>query len=210
MKKIFIFFLFWLSTLSIWCTKIITTPISEKSNIKEEKMIEETEIDMTNKEQVGNIIIKSLKEKDMRTLSKLTSDEWIRFSPYNYIDTDIHITLKKDELEKAINSKTEYMRWTQDWSGFPILMNLNDYIDNFVYDVDFEKLWEKNYDKILQRSNTINNIKDIYTGISTIEYFIPWINPEYEWIDRRELILILKKENNNRKLRAIVHSQRTI
>lgn len=211
MKNYIIISIFGLSIILVWCTKITISP-TEETEIKEEIIVEEpeTQIDMTNKEQVIDYTIKALKEKNIDNLEKVTSKEWIRFSPYSYIDKDIHITLQKEELKDAFESETQYVRWSEDWTGDPILMTFKNYLKRYVYDVDFQQMSERFYDKNFQRGNSINNIEDIYTWASTIEFFVPGINPEYEWMDRRWLTLVLQQEDNERKIRAIVHNEWTI
>jgi hypothetical protein len=212
MKNISLIFIIGLFITLSWCTKItITNSLEQPETIQETTTQEiEIEIDMTDKNQVIDNTLTALKNWDMDKLEKLTSELWIRFSPYSYVDTDRHIVLKKEELKEAFDSETQYARWSEDGSGFPILMTFKEYIERYIYDIDFQQWSEITYDKIVQRGNTINNIDDIYTGASTVEFYIPWINPEYEWMDRRGLTLVLQQENNERKIKAIVHSQRTI
>jgi len=211
MKNALIFTLLGLSILLTWCTKIILTPSEEVQKVEETIAPEpEIQINMTDKEQVINYTIKLLKEKNIDNLAKVASKDWIRFSPYSYIDKDMHITLTKDELKKAFDSETQYVRWSEDWTGDPILMTFKNYIKRYVYDIDFEQMAEKYYDKTFQRWNTINNLEDVYKWTSTVEFFVPGINPEYEWMDRKWLTLVLQQENNERKIRAIIHNEWTI
>lgn len=211
MKHIIIIFTFGLSIILAWCTKITISPI-EETEIKEEIVVEQPEIqiDMTNKEEVIDYTIKALKDKNMDNLTKVTSKDWIRFSPYSYVDVDTHITLQKEDLKQAFEWETQYVRWSEDGTGDPILMTFKNYLKRYVYDADFEQMSEKHYDQNFQRGNTINNLEDIYTGVSTIEYFVPGINPEYEWMDRKSLTLVVQQENNERKIRAIIHNEWTI
>jgi hypothetical protein len=89
-------------------------------------------------------------------------------------------------------------------------MTLKRYIKRYVYDVDFQKLAKKTFDNSPSRGNMINNVNDIYTWLAIVEYYIPMINVEYEGMDRKALTLVLQQENNERKLRAIIHHERTI
>lgn len=181
MKKIFL----GITTLSLilltGCIKI-TTPLEEIQAPEKDVLIEtlEKKINMNNKDEVISFIIDSLKEGNIEDLSKVISKEGVSFSPYSYIDTGRQITLKKEELKKVFDGETEYVRGSEDGTGDPILLTFKSYIKKYVYDIDFEVLAEKHYDNIVQRGNTINNIEDIYSGVSTVEYFVPGINPEYE------------------------------
>lgn len=212
MKNALIIFLLGLSIILTWCTTITTKPTTETPEIEEEVLVKEPEIqiDMTNKEQVIDYTIKALKEKNIDNLANVASKEWIRFSPYSYIDKDIHITLQKEELKEAFESETQYVRWSEDGTWDPILLTFKNYLKRYVYDIDFEQMAEKNYDKNFQRWNTINNLEDIYKNVSTVEFFVPGINPEYEWMDRKGLTLVLQQEDNEWKIRAIIHNEWTI
>lgn len=210
MKHLILTFIVSTLILLTGCTKIITT--TEEIEIPQEVTMEEPEIqiDMTNKNQVIDYTIDALKNWNIDRLEKIISKSWVRFSPYSYIDIERHITLKSEDLKDAFEWTTQYVRWAEDGTGDPILLTFKWYLKKYVYDIDFQKLAEKNYDNIVQRWNTINNIDDIYSWASTVEFFIPGINPEYEWMDRRSLTLVLQLEDNKRKLRAIVHNQWTI
>lgn len=214
MKKLSIIFIFGILIILTWCTKFKTVDIDYPILTWELEEISDSwqniEIDMTDKNQVIEFAITALKTKNIEQLQKTISSDWVRFSPYSYIDTDRNIILQNNEILAAFNSDVDYVRWNADWSWLPILMTFKNYINRYVYDVDFQKLAERNYDKIVQRWNTINNIEDIYTWLSTIEFFVPGINPEYEGMDRRSLTFVLKQENNERKIKAIVHSEWTI
>lgn len=210
MKKNILVLIFGLVILTItWCSKNNLTPINEDQALQEQEK-KQRQINMSDKNHVIDFAIKALKEKNIEQLKKVTSKEGIRFSPYNYVDVDKHIVLKKDDLIQAFNSEINYVRWWEDGTWDPIIMTFKNYLKRYIYDLDFETLWERNYDQILQRGNTINNIDDIYSGASTVEFFIPGLNPEYWWMDRKSLTLILIQEDNERKIKWITHGERTI
>ena len=220
MRNLLISLLSILSITLAWCTKITITnsDAPEVCNITsgtncndtpENKIEEPIQVDMTNKDEVINYTINALKENNIDNLSKVISKDWVRFSPYSYVDIDKHIVLRKD-IKEAFDSEVKYVRGSEDGTGDPIILSFKDYLKKYVYDIDFATIAERNEDTILQRGNMINNIEDIYTGASTIEFFVPGINPEYEGMDRRSLTLILQQENWEWKIKAIVHSQWTI
>jgi hypothetical protein len=116
----------------------------------------------------------------------------------------------KDEIKNLFLDKKIINRGNYDWSWEPINLNFKEYFDQFVYDVDFANAPEKFINKIIQRWNTINNIKDFYPNSQTIEFYFSWFDAQYEWIDRKSLTLIFNKTWNNRYLVWISHWQRTI
>ena len=204
------------------CTKIATTPKEnttcsidsgascEDSIEPDPAKVEEAKPDMTNKEQVIEYALNALKNNSIDQLAEVTSKEGIWFSPYSFLDTDKHIILKKEDFKDAYSWEVKYVWGTEDGSGYPIIMTFKEYVKKYVYDLDFSTLAERNIDKIVQRGNSINNIEDIFTGVSTIEFYVPGINPDYAGMDRRSLTFVLQQEENEWKIKAIVHSQRTI
>ena len=158
---------------------------------------------------VSQQAIKSLKEKDMDTLSKLIWKDWVTFSAYNNINS-WDKKFSQDEIKNWFSNTEIINRWNYDWSWEPIKLSFKDYLDKFVYDVDFINAPEKILNNITQRWNIINNIQFFYPGSQTIEYYFSWFDSKYEWMDRKSLTLIFKKTWNNRYLIGISHWQWTI
>jgi len=209
MKKIF--FVIFASIFLAWCTSIKIDNTKEIDEIEKINEITVDQVNMTNIDQVSEFAIQALRNKDMPTLSDLTSKEWIRFSPYSYVDTGRDIVIKQNEIKDIMDSKMVYVWGFQDWSGDPIMLQFGQYMDKYVYDADFVKLGERHINEDIMRWNTINNTTDIYTGKYIIEYYIPGQNTQYEWLDRKSLTLVFSQdENKERKLEAIIHNQWTI
>ena len=79
-----------------------------------------------------------------------------------------------------------------------------------MYDVDFAQAPEIYVNQKFERGNTINNIFDVYSGKSIIDYHFPQIDPQYEGIDRRSLYLIFDQIDGEWYLIGIVHGAWTI
>ena len=115
------------------------------------------------------------------------------------------------ETIQAYQSTTGIIsRGIYDGSGEPINLTTQDYFQKFVYDLDFLNAPEVNENKEIMRGNVINNIFDIYTNAHIVEFYIPGIDPQYEGMDRRSLVIILKNTDGARHLIGIVHNQWTI
>lgn len=158
----------------------------------------------------AKIILQSLKDKDIDTLSTfIDSNEWIRFTPYSYIDISNNIIIKDIKTEYENTGKI-ILRWHYDWTWDPINLNTQDYFNKFVYNTDYISLWEVIENKVTQRWNSINNITEIYSWAYIIEFYISWFDPQYEWMDRKSLTLVLKEKDNKRYLIWIINWQWTI
>lgn len=155
-------------------------------------------------------ILNALKNKDVEALITFVSEDWVRFSPYSYVNTGMDITLSKSELTWLRNSGTVKEWWNYDGSGEPILLTMSGYLEKFVYDVDFLTAPEKFVNDKKERWNTINNAFEIYSGATLVEYYFSGFDLQYEWMDWRSLMLVLKKYWTEWKLIWIIHGQRTI
>lgn len=155
-------------------------------------------------------VLSALKDNDTDELFTLMSKDWIRFSPYSYVDINKDIVLTKDNISDITNNKETFTRWVQDGSGEPITMNFEEYRKRYIYDASFMNEWIPYLNTRVQRGNTTNNIYDVYTGDMIVEYYIPGKKKLYEWADRRSLTIIMGKENNQWKVKWVVHGERTI
>ncbi len=197
-----IWFLLLLLLLLNWCS-------IKQYNNTDSQIWTNNQIDLSDFNAVEKQAIKSLKEKNMESLSQIVWVDWIVFSPYNNINT-WNKKIYKDSLKDLFSDTQIINRWNYDWSWEPINLNFKDYFNKFVYDVDFAAAPEKILNKVTQRWNIINNITDFYPNSQTIEYYFSGFNPQYEWMDRKSLTLIFSKTWNNRYLIWISHWQRTI
>lgn len=200
-----IWFLLLLLLLLNWCS-------TKQSNNNTNTQIQtwtNNQINLSDFNTVEKQAIKSLKEKNMESLSQIVWIDWVIFSPYNNINT-WHKKIFKDSFKNLFSNTQIINRWVYDWSWEPINLNFKDYFDKFIYDVDFSTAPEKILNKVVQRWNIINNIETFYPGSQTIEYYFSWFDSQYEWIDRKSLTLIFSKTWNNRYLIWISHWQRTI
>ena len=157
-------------------------------------------------------ILQSLKDKDIQTLvTYINTGTKVRFSPYSYVNTETDIMLNGQELiNKYQDTNNVLTRWTYDGSGEPININVKDYFQKFIYDMDFLNAPEINENHEIMRGNSINNVFDIYANDYIVEFYIPGIDPQYDGMDRKSLTLVVKNTNGKRYLIGIIHNQRTI
>jgi len=210
MKKIiFSFFVISLLAGLYWCSRV-SNQTCDIDNwkvcpiIKTWNVVDNSDITV-----VSNQIMNALKNKNIELLSQFVSQQWVRLSPYNYVDLKQDLILKKSDLENIWESNQKYVWWVQDGSGLPIDLTFKEYFAKYIYDVDFANAPQKLVNKKVTRWNMINNVRDVYVGKYFIEYYFSWFNPEYEWMDWRSLILVFDKVDNEWKLLWIVHAQRT-
>jgi hypothetical protein len=156
-------------------------------------------------------ILHALKDNDMKKLASFVHpDKGVRFTPYSYVNTEKDIVVKAAEVPNLLKDTTKRIWGAYDGSGEPIDLTFDQYFKKFIYDVDFLEAPQIVFNEVIQRGNSINNIKDIYPKATFIEYHFPGFEKKYEGMDWRSLRLVFEKKDNIWYLVGIIHDQWTI
>jgi len=89
-------------------------------------------------------------------------------------------------------------------------MTLNDYMQKFVYDVDFVKPEKQSVNKSIGGGNSLDNLELIYKNCDFTESYFSGFEEKYGGMDWRSLRLVFKKRNGKFFLVGIVHDKWTI
>jgi len=138
--------------------------------------------------------------------------EGIRFSPYGFVDTIHDIKLSK---QKFINEAGQPMQnmivWGEfDGTGDPIKMTLNNYMQRFVYDVDFVNPEKRSLNEFIGGGNSLNNLELVYKNCDFTESHFSGFDKKYAGMDWKSLRLVFKIRNRKFLLVGIVHDEWTI
>ena len=136
----------------------------------------------------------------------------IRFSPYAYVDTLNHLRFSREKfIVMARNDNPEMIVWGKfDGTGDPIKMTLNNYMQRFVYDVDYSKPEKRSVNEFIGNGNSLNNLDSVYKGCDFTESHFSGFEKKYEGQDWRTLRLVFKERNGKYWLVGIVHDEWTI
>jgi hypothetical protein len=158
---------------------------------------------------VSEKILKAIKEKDFATfVNYIHPTEGVRFSASSAIDVKNDKVLTKAQVLELSKTKKKFTWGIHESIGEPIVMNLDKYIDEFVYDVDFIKVAKKQKDTITNNNpNSASNIKKIYPQSEFVEFFYAGDGKKFDGLDWKALTLIFKIENNSAYLIGISHRQ---
>ncbi len=205
MKKFALFVvLFSLVTLTTGCGK--TTPPETCSLTGNVCALSSGTVDQN----VVSGVLLAIKNNDLPALAKFVWPQWLRFSPYEYVNTWSDIVLTKAEVSNGLTMSRSFTWWVSDWSGEPIDLWIGQYFDKFVRDADYAKAPQISYNEIIQKWNTTNNIATIYSGKQRIEFYFSGFDAQYEGIDRKSLTLVFEQVAGQRYLIGIVHGAWTI
>ena len=72
----------------------------------------------------------------------------------------------------ALGKSQKKIKWgLGDATGKPIKLSVNNYLKEFVYNVDFLNAEKKVVNKFLGGGNSLNNLKDIYSQCNFAEFY---------------------------------------
>jgi len=138
--------------------------------------------------------------------------EGIRFSPYGFVDTAHDIKLSKQKfINEAGKSLQDMIIWGEfDGTGDPIKMTLNNYMQRFVYDVDFVKPEKRSVNGFIGSGNSLNNLELVYKNCDFTESHFSGFDKKYAGMDWKSLRLVFKARDRKFFLVGIVHDEWTI
>jgi len=163
--------------------------------------------------QISKEILNELKNKNYPGISRFIDPAaGIRFSPYCFVDTakDVHFS-KKEYMEIVLAPGQAKRKWGEsDGTGDPINMTLNEYMQEFVYDVDFLTPERFAVNEFIGTGNTINNLLKAYPGCDFTESYFSGFEEKYDGMDWRSLRLVFKNTGGEFYLVGIIHDEWTI
>jgi len=136
----------------------------------------------------------------------------IRFSPYGYVDTLSHLRFSREKfIATAKDDNQDMIVWGKfDGTGDPIKMTLNNYMQRFVYDVDFAKSEKRSVNEFIGSGNSLNNLLSVYKNCDFTESYFSGFKKEYAGMDWKSIRLVFKERNGRFLLVGIVHDEWTI
>ena len=159
-----------------------------------------------------NILI-TLKNKNYSAFANYIHPvEGIRFSPYGYVDTVHDMKFSKQKfINETGKDGQEMIVWGAfDGTGDPIKMTLNNYMNRFVYDVDFIKPEKRKVNEFIGGGNSLNNLLSVYKGCEFTESHFSGFEEKYGGMDWKSLRLVFRNRNGRFLLVGIVHDEWTI
>ena len=160
-----------------------------------------------------NTILVALKNKNYSAFANYIHPvSGIRFSPYGYVDTLSHLRFSREKfIASAKDDNQEMIVWGEfDGTGDPIKMTLNNYMQRFVYDVDYIKPEKRTVNDFVAAGNSLNNLSSVYKDCDFTESYFSGFKKEYAGMDWKSLRLVFKERNGKFFLIGIVHDEWTI
>jgi len=141
-------------------------------------------------------VVRALRLKDMRRLSAFVHpDKGLRVSPYVYVQSSDRV-FNRAQVGALSRDNRRYLWGDADGTGDPIRMTARQFVNRFIYDKDFLRAREVNYNTVKGRGNTINNILDFYPRAIAVEYYLAGTNPRYDGMDWGALWLVFEQKGD--------------
>ena len=163
--------------------------------------------------EAGSTVLSALKAGDIQTLATLVDTELgVTFTPYSTVDPHSDLTFLPDQLSQAGANGTRYVWGYTQGKGDPITMTLPEYLDAYVFNIDYTQAPVIGVDSILSSGNSLENVQDAYPESRFLEYYFPGQDPEMGGLDWCALKLVFRDPDRTGgyRLIGIIHSEWTI
>ncbi len=145
--------------------------------------------------------------KEYARLAHFIGDDGISFSPYGQADTGKSKVLTRPQFSKLLENNRKVFWGYADGTGDSIWLTIPQYINKFVYDVDFLKAEQTAINKIIDPDSTISKVPSVYANNIFVQFYFPGFKKEYEGMDWKSLLLVFKEHQSKYFLVAVIHNQ---
>lgn len=161
-------------------------------------------------EDVANEVMQALSAKDAEKLAQYIHPEGVRFTPYTYVDREEDLVFTRNEVRNFFQDQERYLWGYYDGSGEEINLTPEEYYEEFIYSADFINAEQIGYNQVLSSGNMLENQFEVYENPIFVEYYFSGFDPEFMGMDWQSLRLVFEEDENEWKLRGIIHNQWTI
>jgi|SRR5690554_309808 len=159
---------------------------------------------------VATEVMQALSAKDAEKLAQYVHPEGVRFTPYTYVDGEGDLAFTRNEVRNFFQDQERYLWGYYDGSGEEINLPPGEYYEEFIYSADFINAEQIGYNQVLSSGNMLENQFEVYENPIIVEYYFSGFDPEFMGMDWQSLRLVFMEDENEWKLRGIIHNQWTI
>ena len=158
---------------------------------------------------INNEILNLLKTRDYEKFAQyIHPEKGVRFSMYGYVQPKKDKIFSKKDFQKYIGTTIKFTWGEKDGTGDLFQLSLKNYLEKWVFVKDFTQ-GEFSVNEIINRGNTINNIKRIYPTATFTENYLGG-SKEYAEMDWNSLRLVFEELEGELFLVGIINDRWTI
>lgn len=152
-------------------------------------------------------ILPLMKAKEYAGLARFIGDEGIFFSPFGSADTTKSKALSRPQFLELLKNDTKILWGHSYGTGDAIRLTIPQYFKKHVYDVAFLKAEQTSVNKLIDPDSAISKVPSVYPNHSFVQFYFPGFNKDYEGMDWKSLLLVLKQQQSKYYLVAVIHNQ---
>ena len=98
----------------------------------------------------------------------------------------------------------------EDGRGEPIQMTIVQFLEEFIFSVDYTQATAVGVDQVVMSGNSLENVQDAYPDCRFVDLCYPSLDPAYEGLDWCSLKMVFAPTQSGWYLVGLIHSQWTI
>ena len=154
---------------------------------------------------------RAFKEEDYASLSGLVHpDKGVTFTPYSTVEPEMDLNFTSDQIKSLSKDNTVYTWGFVDGRGNPIQMTMTQYIQEYVFNVDYTQAPQLGIDRIMVSGNALENLSEAYPGCRFVDFSFPSLDPLNQGMDWCSLKLVFEPGESRWLLVGIIHGEWTI
>jgi hypothetical protein len=177
-----------------------------------------TQISKSELPEISKEVLKLIKSADFERLSEYVhKSKGLQFSPYDfsYIPAPYTTKFSKRNVKNFMTIDRHYVWGAYDGSGFDIKLTPKEYYNEFIYDIDYEKMADVVFigDADSKRPKDLNIDLDyffnLYPNSTIVHYYYKGI-PAIGFCDFKKLTLVFQRIKSNWFLIGIFHGEQGV
>src|SRR5208282_924084 len=141
--------------------------------------------------------IQVLKDKDFRHLARLVHpDKGLRLSQYSFLWKE-GVVLRHREITKLPLNQKKFLNVLLGESGNGEDLNFNEFYKRYIFDHDYSKAPEVNFNQTIPRGSEGNNLSVFFPESIIVEYHFSGFDPKREGMDWKSLYLVYEKADDS-------------
>lgn len=153
----------------------------------------------------------ALKYKDYEALAGYVHPErGVTFTAYSTVNLETDQNFSADQIRELAQDDTRYLWGYEDGRGEPIQRTIAQFLEEFIFSVDYTQATSVGVDEIVMSGNSLENLKEAYPDCRFVDLCYPSLDPAYEGLDWCSLKIVFAPTQSGWYLVGLIHSQWTI
>lgn len=155
--------------------------------------------------------LSALKSHDYDSLASLADPmKGITFTPYSTVNPETDRTLTASQLKGAAKDETVYTWGSVDGRGSLIELTIPQYLDEYVFNMDYTQAPKIGIDEVLMSGNALENVAEAYPNGRFVDFSFPSADSDRMGLDWYSLKLVFEPGPISWNLVGVIHGQWTI